>query len=142
MVNKRKFKKYIIVKFCVNAIHRLNFDGPIIKGLQFRICVQGQKHAFSNSTMLEKEVVSTEVVKFNFGKLFLLLCRNSLNIPLVNLKHVKMFTKMKSRSPLELPNSNGSNYKGVQFGYFKLTSSKDFLGVAIWVKPFFLVIFQ
>jgi hypothetical protein len=43
--------------------------------------------AFSNSTMLEKEVVSTEVMKFNFGKLFLLLCRNSLNIPLVNHKN-------------------------------------------------------
>ncbi len=81
-------------------------------------------------------------MKFNFGKLSLLLCQNSLNIPLVNLKHVKMFTKMKSRSPLELPNSNGSNYKGVQFGYFKLTSSKDFLGVTIWVKPFFWLFFN
>jgi len=98
--------------------------------------------AFSNSTMVEKEVVSTEVVKFNLGKLSLLLCWNSLNIPLVNLKHVKMFTKMKSRNPLELPNSNGTNYKGMQFGYFKLTSSKDFLGVTILVKPFLFVIFQ
>lgn len=80
--------------------------------------------------------------QFNFGKLSLLLSLNSLSIPLVNLKHVKIFTQMKSRSPLELPNSNGSNYKGVEFGYFKLTSSKHFLGSQFGQSLLFWLFFK
>jgi hypothetical protein len=44
MVNKKKFKEYVTIEFCVNVIHKLNFDGPIVKGFQYKICVQGQKH--------------------------------------------------------------------------------------------------
>jgi hypothetical protein len=80
--------------------------------------------------------------QFNFGKLSLLFCPNSLSIPLVTLKHVKMFIQMKSRSPLELPNSNGSNYKGVQFGSFKLTSSKDFFGSQFGRSTLFWLFFK
>jgi hypothetical protein len=49
---------------------------------------------------------------------------------------------MKSMSPLELPNSNGSNYKGVQFGFFKLTSSKDFLGSQFGQNTHFWLFFK
>jgi len=41
MVNIKKLKEYVTIEFSANAIHKLNFDGPIIKGIQFKICMQG-----------------------------------------------------------------------------------------------------
>jgi hypothetical protein len=35
VTNMRKLKKYVTVKFSGKTIHKLNCDGPIVKGFQF-----------------------------------------------------------------------------------------------------------